>query len=80
MTCQGISNGDFECRKNGSHSHVNHFSACKNANYNSSDRLKQFGVDCCIEEARYSMLNFSEISMSINFSNALNNAEVSLAN
>jgi len=76
MTCQGISNGDFECRKNGSYSHVNHFGACKNATYISSHRLKQFGVDCCIEEARHSMDDFYEISSSINFTN---NTEVSLA-
>ena len=40
MTCQGISNGNFECQKDGRHSSVKHFNACKNATYISSDRLE----------------------------------------
>jgi len=60
MTCQGLPNGNFECSDDGNHSNVNNFNACENAAYISSGWLKQFGIDCCTEEARYSMLNFSE--------------------
>jgi len=69
VTCQGIPNGDFECRADGSHSNVGNYNACRNSTYISSERVQQFGVDCCIKEAQYSMGNFSKISESITFDN-----------
>jgi len=64
MTCQGLLNGNFNCSGDGNFSNGENFNACEDATYISSDRLEQFGVDCCIEEARYSMLNFSRASIS----------------
>jgi len=77
-TCEEIpiSNGNFVCVNNGEHKDVGNFSACENATYNSLVRVKQFGVDCCNEEARYSMYNFSNIATSIDF-NIFNDTTVS---
>jgi len=71
-----ISNGNFVCVNNSELKNVGDFSACKNATYSSLLRVKQFGVDCCNEETRYSMYNFSNITTSINF-NIFNDAIVS---
>jgi len=46
--------------------------ACKiNGSYNSSAQVEQFGVDCCIEQARHSMESFSSISQKINLITAV---------
>jgi len=65
MTCQHISNGDFKCGTDGDHQHVGDNNECGTNNYISSERVQQFGVDCCIKEAQYNMDNFSNISISI---------------
>jgi len=71
-----IPNGNFVCVNNGDPENYGDFSACEDANYNSLVRVEQFGVDCCNEEARYSMYNFSNIATNIDF-NIFNNATVS---
>lgn len=50
---------------------LNNDSECDKSYYNSAERIKEYGVDCCIREAKYNMRNFSLISRNIRLDNAI---------
>jgi len=68
-TCQGLINGNINCSLSTNYTDLENYNACKEINYNSTQRIVKYGVDCCIVEARYNMRNFSKIARKIKFDN-----------
>ena len=64
-TCHGLINGNLICETNVSYIDLNHYDACDTIDYNSTQRIIQFGVDCCIREAVNSMSEFFKIARKI---------------
>jgi len=68
-TCQDLINGNINCSTTDyTGTNVNYYNAC-NSDYNSTQRIIEFGVDCCIREARDSMTEFFKISRKIKLDN-----------
>jgi len=71
-TCHGLINGNQICETDENYvgyTDLNHYNACYKADYNSTQRIIQFGVDCCIIEAENSMREFFKIARKIKLDN-----------
>ena len=65
-TCQPLTNGNFVCGKEDTEE-VGNYDACSKKDYKSALRYQNFGIDCCIEEARESMNEFFKLFQKVDF-------------